>query len=85
MRPLSYWLDHCCVCLNEMQPIASIAHIAAARRLAILCDGQLILLDEETLDGQALPGLKVRSERHCLQVVSGAKGTPALRVPSLPG
>lgn len=42
-----------------LQPVLGICHVAAARRLAILCDGALVLLDEESLEGQALPGLKV--------------------------
>lgn len=42
-----------------LQPVESIYDIPAARRLAVLCDGMLILLDKESLEGQAVPGLKV--------------------------
>ncbi|KAK9804448.1 hypothetical protein WJX73_002374 [Symbiochloris irregularis] len=40
------------------QPIISILHIAAARRLVLLCDGLLYILDQDSLEGQALPGVK---------------------------
>ncbi len=42
-----------------MQPVTAILHIAIAKRLAVVCDGSLLLLDYESLEEYTMPGLKV--------------------------
>ena len=42
-----------------MQPVSAIVHIAGAQKLAVLCDGALLLLDYESLEESALPAIKV--------------------------
>ena len=42
-----------------MQPVTAIVHIAGAQKLAVLCDGGLLLLDYESLEEAPLPGIKV--------------------------
>lgn len=44
-----------------LQAVTAIVHIAEARQLATLCDGALQLLDQESLEGKLVPGLKVCS------------------------
>ena len=46
-----------------MQPVTAIVHIAAAQRLAVLCDGALLLLDDESLQEYSLPAIKVLRHR----------------------
>lgn len=41
------------------QPIQDICHLYSAQRLAILCDGQLQLADQELLHGRSIPNVKV--------------------------
>jgi len=45
-----------------LQAVTAIVHIVAARQLATLCDGVLQLLDQESLEGKVMPGLKVRTQ-----------------------
>lgn len=47
---------------NALQAVTAIVHIATARQLATLCDGVLQLLDQESLEGKVVPGLKVRTQ-----------------------
>lgn len=42
-----------------VQPVQSICHLETARRLAVLVDGTVQLLDQETFEQHALPGIKV--------------------------
>ena len=42
-----------------MQAVSGICHLPAASRVAALIDGVVMLLDEQTLEGHALPGIKV--------------------------
>lgn len=42
-----------------MQPVTAILHIAIAKKLAVVCDGSLLLLDYESLEEYTMPGLKV--------------------------
>lgn len=42
-----------------MQPVTAILHVAIAKRLAVVCDGSLLLLDYESLEEYTMPGLKV--------------------------
>ena len=42
-----------------MQPVQDICHLHSAHRLAIACDGQLLLLDQESLEGHSIPNMKV--------------------------
>ena len=39
-------------------------HLQPVDRLAALCDGLLLLLDADTMDGQPLPGVKVGPQPH---------------------
>lgn len=49
--------------LHAMKPVMAILHLERAGRLAVLCDGQLLLLDADTLEGHPLPGVKVSCKR----------------------
>ncbi len=40
------------------QAVTAIVHVETARQLATLCDGMLQLLDQESLEGKHVPGLK---------------------------
>ncbi|KAK9806735.1 hypothetical protein WJX72_000925 [[Myrmecia] bisecta] len=40
------------------KPINAICHLETAGRLAITCDGELVLLDHESLEGNRVPGIK---------------------------
>lgn len=42
-----------------VQPVQFICHLETARRLAVLVDGTVQLLDQETFEQHALPGIKV--------------------------
>lgn len=42
-----------------MQPVTAIHHIAGVDRLAAVCDGNLLLLDPESLKEWHVPGAKV--------------------------
>ncbi len=46
----------------EVQAVAAICHLSAASRVAALIDGIVMLLDDQTLEGHALPGIKVHSD-----------------------
>ena len=57
---------------HVMQPIQDICHLHSAHRLAIVCDGQLMLLDQESLEGHNIPNIKVpihttafQKQQHC--------------------
>ena len=43
-----------------MQPVTALHHIAGVDRLAAVCDGNLLLLDPESLKEWHMPGAKVR-------------------------
>ncbi|BDA48080.1 Transforming growth factor-beta receptor-associated protein [Coccomyxa sp. Obi] len=40
------------------KPVTAILHVAIAKRLAVVCDGSLLLLDYESLEEYTMPGLK---------------------------
>ena len=42
-----------------LQPVTAIHHIAGIDRLAAVCDGNLLLLDPESLEEWHVPGAKV--------------------------
>jgi hypothetical protein len=43
-----------------LQPVTRVLHLEYAQRLGALSDGQLLLLDADTMEGQPLPGIKVK-------------------------
>ncbi len=43
-----------------MQPVTALHHVAGVDRLAAVCDGNLLLLDPESLKEWHVPGAKVR-------------------------
>ena len=43
-----------------MQPVTALHHAAGVHRLAAVCDGNLLLLDPESLKEWHVPGAKVR-------------------------
>lgn len=45
-----------------MQPVQDIRHLHSAHRLAVVCDGQLLLLDQELLEGHSIPNIKVLAQ-----------------------
>ena len=45
-----------------LQPVTAIHHIAGIDRLAAVCDGNLLLLDPESLEEWHVPGAKVAAE-----------------------
>lgn len=47
-----------------MQPVKEIVHLERVQRLAALCDGLLLLLDADTIEGHPLPATKVFSSPH---------------------
>lgn len=59
------WHAHAPVCTYDsrrtqcLQPVAMVLHLEHAQRLGALSDGQLLLLDADTMEGQPLPGIKV--------------------------
>eukprot|EP00884_Botryococcus_braunii_P004337 jgi/Botrbrau1/13904/Bobra.0017s0011.1 len=55
------------------KPVTAICHLEAAQKLAVLCEGSLHLLEQETLEGQPLAGLKGIT---CM-AMDGAGGYPA--------
>lgn len=72
-----------------LQPVTLVLHLENAQRLGALTDGQLLLLDADTMEGQPLPGIKVRqpypwwgstmslhlqSECDCMQLPSHVRG-----------
>ena len=48
-----------------LQAVAGICHLPAALRVAALIDGVVMLLDEQTLQGHPLPGIKVCPDLTC--------------------
>jgi hypothetical protein len=42
-----------------LQPVTAIIHIAVAKKLAVLCDGALLLLDYDSLEEYTVPGIRV--------------------------
>ena len=52
------------------RPVTAIATCEAASRLAVLCDGLLMLLDADTLEGQLLPGIKANPSPDHIDVSS---------------
>lgn len=49
--------------LRCVQPVVSILHLEHAQRVAALCDGLLLMLDADTLEGNPLPGMRVSCTR----------------------
>lgn len=49
----------CCMHHVLFQAVSGICHLPAASRVAALIDGVVMLLDEQTLEGHPLPGIKV--------------------------
>ncbi|KAL3142970.1 hypothetical protein ABBQ38_003253 [Trebouxia sp. C0009 RCD-2024] len=43
------------------KPVQDICHLHSAHRLAVVCDGQLLLLDQELLEGHSIPNIKAVS------------------------
>lgn len=43
------------------KPVQDICHLHSAHRLALVCDGQLLLLDQESLEGHSIPNIKAVS------------------------
>ena len=43
-----------------VQPVTALHHVAGIDRLAAVCDGNLLLLDPESLKEWHVPGAKVR-------------------------
>lgn len=58
--------------LHAMKPVMAILHLERAGRLAVLCDGQLLLLDADTLEGHPLPGVKVSCKRLLASCAAGS-------------
>ena len=48
------------------QPVTALHHVAGVDRLAAVCDGNLLLLDPESLKEWHVPGTKVRPRHSCL-------------------
>lgn len=52
-----------------MQPVTAIHHVAGVDQLAAVCDGNLLLLDPDSLKEWHVPGAKVRCDAiMCLHV-----------------
>lgn len=45
-----------------MQPVTAIHHVAGVDQLAAVCDGNLLLLDPDSLKEWHVPGAKVRCD-----------------------